>query len=925
MSTLLLTGLALLFMWPAMQLSAATNESVAFFYGAKPPVNALSQFDRIIVESENIKNDELKELKRNGAAAFAYLSIGEVGPERDWYDSLSPAATIGTNDVWKSKVMDLTSAEWQRFILRRVQALTQLGYDGLFLDTMDSYQLYAATPQKKAIQEAGLTRLLDRIKKQNPGIRLIANRGFEVIEHIGSQIEAVAAESLYAGWNNSDQAYQPVSDNDRQWLLNKLTDIKARHNIDVIIIDYLPAAQRSESRDVAAKIVANGFIPWVANPALDYVGISTLEVIPRDVLMVYDSNVSGDIESTEVHTLLAMPLEYMGFVPVYHDTKIHGLPTGNLKGSYAGIVTWNRGESDNPDYDSWLTTQLVRKVPVAIFGYLGTELTPELSNTLGLTPVHHVDQFSLTTESHDSLIGFEAAPPPRIDQVSMVLHNNSSANTTHLRFKDKNNVEVDTVVTGPWGGLALHPTIVELGIDPVRDWIVDPFSFLRKALQLPDNAPMPDITTENGNRLWFAHIDGDAMPSWAELPGRRLGSQVIHDEILVPYDLPHTVSIVEAELNAIDYYADRRALMEKTARQIFAMDTVEIATHSFSHPFDWLAVSSQIPSGRYNLRVPGYRYNLEREIGGSAKYINDVLAPPGKKTEVLLWTGEAIPPTEAFVIAEKHGLLNMNGGNTRISRAMPTVALISANSRISDGWLQVYAPIMNENVFTNEWTGPFDGFRRVIETLQMTDKPRRIKPINVYYHFYAGTKKASLRSLEEIYDWSMQQDTHPVFSSEYIKKVPYFRSAGVARYLDGRWKISGLGPIRSLRILKNNTWPNLASSHALAGARQLHDGVYIHTNGTPSFSFTTQSAKPKQPHLVAANAQLSQWKREANGQIRFRLSGHAPVTLTLGGKQRYCDVRKGSEILKGQPGTNGDTNYVFTTKDTGDAVIDCKT
>ncbi len=919
-----IAALALLLLWPAMQLSAASGNSVAFFYGANPPVNALSQFDRLILESENIKADELEQLKRNGAATFAYLSIGEVGSERDWYSSLAPEATLGTNEVWNSKVMDLASPEWQRFVLRRVNRLVADGYDGLFLDTMDSYQLYATTEAERTKQEAGLTRLLARVKKQHPQIRLIANRGFEVIDKIATQLEAVAAESLYAGWNNGAQAYQPVAENDRSWLLAKLTNIKKQHGIDVIVIDYLPPARRSESRDVAARIAAKGFIPWVANPSLDYVGVSTLEVIPRDVLMVYDSSVSGDIESTEVHSLLAMPLEYMGFVPVYHDIKMEGLPTGILKGSHAGIVMWNRGHIEMANYDAWLATQFKQQIPVAIFGSLGTNLTPEFAEAMGVAPVNHFDRFSLKPDDYTSMIGFEASPPRRIDQIAMSLRSESRLNTTHLSFKDKNGVALDSVITGPWGGLALHPTIVELGVDPVRDWIIDPFAFLKKSLQLPD-APMPDITTENGHRLWFAHIDGDAMPSWAELPGRRLGSQVINDEILKPYDLPHTISIVEAEMNGMLAFADRRGLMEKTAREIFALDNVEIATHSYSHPFDWFEVSSEIPSGRYNLPIPGYRYSLEREIGGSAKYIDEVLAPPGKKTKVMLWTGKAIPPAEAFAIADKHGLVNMNGGNTVISKAMPTVALISANSRVTDGWLQVYAPIMNENVFTNEWTGPFDGFRRVIETLEMTDKPRRIKPANVYYHFYAGTKQASLRSLEEIYDWSVAQEIHPVFSSEYIDKVAWFRSAGVAKHLDGRWKISGLGSIRSLRILKQNAWPNLASSRALAGARRLHDGVYIHTNGASNFTFTTQSVKPKQPHLVASNAKIDQWHRNANGQIKFKLSGHAPVTFKLGGDQRYCDVRHGSKKINGQPDSNGDTQYVFTTKDTGDAVIDCKT
>ncbi len=903
---------------------AENGGSVAFYYGANLPVNALSQFDRLIVEPDNVKPGEHRELKRNGSATFAYLSVGEVGPHRGWFDQLSEEATFGTNQDWNSKVMDLASAEWQRFLLQRVSELVSRGYDGLFLDTMDSYQLFAKTEAQKTQQQQGLTNLLYRIKRKHPDIRLIANRGFEIIDSIAPYLEAMAAESLYAGWNNAEQKYTDVPENDRLWLHGQLSGIQAEYGIDIIAIDYVPAAERSKARNVAADIAALGFIPWVANPSLDYVGVSILEVIPRDVLMIFDSRENGEIEDAEIHTLLAMPLEYMGYVPQYHDLAKKPLPKEILTGRYAGIVMWHSSNNMPDDYSAWLTEQFNNKVPMAFFGSLGIDPTETLYESIGVKQVPRIDQFSLAPLKNDALVGYETPVPPRVDSLTLLLKNESSENTVHLTFADKNNTEVDATITGPWGGLALHPAIIELDIEKKPSWIIDPFTFLKKALQLVD-APMPDITTENGNRLWFAHIDGDALPSWAELPGRRLGAEVIRDEILAPYALPHTISIVEGEINGIRAYADRRRRMINISREIFAMDSVELASHTWSHPFKWTKINAGDSSGRYNLPVGDYKFNYEREIAGSIAYINSVLAPPGKETRVLLWTGDAIPPKAAMEVVEKYGLLNMNGGLTVISKARPSVSAISANTRMVDEYVQVYAPIMNENVYTNDWTGPFDGFRDVIETLSMTEHPRRIKPANIYYHFYIGTKAASLRSLKEVYDWSVEQQLHPVFASEYIEKVPYFRTAGVARYLDGRWKISGLGPIRSLRTLKQNAWPDLLSSRDLVGTKRVHDGIYIHTNGANTIKFQTQTTRPQHPHLVAANAKTDYWRQRGNGLINFRLSGHTPVILELSGDKRFCEIRQNYTALNGVLTTEGNTRFTFPTKDTGDAVIDCQT
>ena len=268
----------------------------------------------------------------------------------------------------------------------------------------------------------------------------------------------------------------------------------------------------------------------------------------------------------------------------------------------------------------------------------------------------------------------------------------------------------------------------------------------------------------------------------------------------------------------------------------------------------------------------------------------------------------------------------MNGGNTIISKQTPTVAAISPNVRIVDGWTQVYAPIMNENIFTNEWLGPFDGFRRVIETFDMTGYPRRIKPVNVYYHFYAGTKMAALRSLEEIYDWTMDQENLlPILSSEYIIKVPNFRTAGLARHLDGRWKISGLGSIKSLRTLNTNSWPDLNSSDDLIGTNLTHDANYIHTNGANTITFRMQSTRPQTPHLVSANAKVNHWKRRADNSISVSFTGALPIQFELNGDRTYCDFKANGTTVQGKLTPDGNTRFNFPTKETGDATIDCKT
>jgi hypothetical protein len=47
--------------------------------------------------------------------------------------------------------------------------------------------------------------------------------------------------------------------------------------------------------------------------------------------------------------------------------------------------------------------------------------------------------------------------------------------------------------------------------------------------------------------MFFAHIDGDGFPSRAEMPGRRLAAEVLLDEVLKRYPMPHAMSVIEVE------------------------------------------------------------------------------------------------------------------------------------------------------------------------------------------------------------------------------------------------------------------------------------------------------------------------------------------------------------------------------------------
>ena len=193
----------------------------------------------------------------------------------------------------------------------------------------------------------------------------------------------------------------------------------------------------------------------------------------------------------------------------------------------------------------------------------------------------------------------------------------------------------------------------------------------------------------------------------------------------------------------------------------------------------------QKSGGEYNLAINNYKFSFEREVLGSIGYINKNLLPENKKANIFLWSGEALPTNAALKYCYENGLINMNGGYTTIRKDRASLLFVSPMARTVGPYVQVYAPVMNENVYTNDWTGPYYGFQRVIETFEMTDKPRRLKAMDIYYHFYSGSKPAAMTALHSVYKWTIDKDIFPVYVGEYAPKVLEFRNIVSATDLDG--------------------------------------------------------------------------------------------------------------------------------------------
>lgn len=896
------TAIFLLLMLAA-PVAFSAQPGIALFYGANLPWDELRAFDIVVVEPLHVPDP--KAHANDKTELFAYVSVGEADSGRSYLKEIPDAWKSGRNSDWGSVVLDQARPEWPAFFAERViKPLWDAGYRGFFLDTLDSYQIIAKTEADRARQEAGLVAVIRELRKRYPEARLIFNRGFEILPQVHNEVYVVAAESLFQGWNQARKAYQPVPTADREWLLRELNQVKQKYGLPVLAIDYVQPGKRDLARATAARIRDLGFVPWVTNSGLDMLGVGDVEVMPRKVLMIQNGADSEyDLVSTQGLRFGTMPLNYLGYAVEYLDAR-HPLPAYPLAGRYAGVVVWldKPAGKEGKTLATWLEKQVASGIPVALLGEMDFLFAGEAAKRLGLKySTVPAGRAPLRIVRRDPIARFEAEP---VQDRQSFFSLQATGGKPLLTFLDERDNSQEAIALTPWGGYAINPHVLVdlLGVQRKKDgeddggknvrWVINPIEFMRQALKLPD-MPVPDVTTESGRRLLMVHMDGDGFASKAEFPGSPYAAEVLRDRILQKYPLPATISVIQGEIAPNGMYPALSSTLEKIARDIFAMPQVEIASHTFSHPFSWEMASQKNKAGdeSYHLSIPGYTFNLQSEIPGSIRYIETRLAPPGKRVKVFLWSGNCNAGADALELTDRSGVMNMNDGDTLITRSNPSLALVAPIGVAKNGRFQVFAPNQNENVYTNNWLGPFYGYERAIETFEMTDTPYRLKPIDIYFHTYSASKPASLRALDKVFRWAMAQDATPVHASDYIRKVLDFNRLVVARTPEG-WRVRGAENLRELRAPVVLGQPDPGTSQAVAGYNRHGDSHYLHLADSAA-EIRFRPAAASAPYLVSANARAERLTRVSTAEgstLGLTLRGQVPLKFALALDAR-CSVR----------------------------------
>lgn len=180
-----------------MRLRIRQARSYAIYYGFAA-VKELEGYDVVVLHPGAHSKADLQQLKDRNTIPLAYLSLGEDGESQSassqdkqvWWKP-NQDGSVQQNPEFGSFIVDPAHPEWQKRVLENAKKSLELGFRGLFLDTLDSGD---------EADQLALAQLIIKLRARYPQIGLVLNRGFRVLARVAPIVDGALFEGLNTTW-----------------------------------------------------------------------------------------------------------------------------------------------------------------------------------------------------------------------------------------------------------------------------------------------------------------------------------------------------------------------------------------------------------------------------------------------------------------------------------------------------------------------------------------------------------------------------------------------------------------------------------------------------------------------------------------------------------------------------------------------------
>jgi uncharacterized protein (TIGR01370 family) len=203
---------------------------------------------------------------------LGYLSLGEADVNRGYWQAVAGQPfLVEPNPNWPGNVLvDLRDERWRRILLsQEIPHLVSLGFDGLFLDTIDTpTYLEGRDPARFAGSRQALRDLLREIRTRFPNLLLLAN-GTTALAEAAPYVAGFVVEGMFATYDFGRRIYRATTPDEQAWKQAQIDRARAIAPRPVFTIEYADIGDVSLARDAAAASASRGYHPFVATKELN--------------------------------------------------------------------------------------------------------------------------------------------------------------------------------------------------------------------------------------------------------------------------------------------------------------------------------------------------------------------------------------------------------------------------------------------------------------------------------------------------------------------------------------------------------------------------------------------------------------------------------------------------------------------------------
>jgi cysteinyl-tRNA synthetase len=223
-----------------------------------------SNADVAVVDPDHAGSADKLKTKANGGkrAVLAYISIGEAEEGRSYMKGSKQQWNTGKTQGWSGNyAVKYWDEDWKRIVKQRVREAMAKGYDGVYLDRVDTYERVKAPGGSRQEMVKLVKEVAAEARSKRGNAAVMVQNAEELLNDKGyvSAIDGVAKEDLYHGIGHDGRRNSRGDvESSKKLLKNAKSQGKA-----VYVVEYLGGDTAGK---VAGEARRDGFVPNTRAP-----------------------------------------------------------------------------------------------------------------------------------------------------------------------------------------------------------------------------------------------------------------------------------------------------------------------------------------------------------------------------------------------------------------------------------------------------------------------------------------------------------------------------------------------------------------------------------------------------------------------------------------------------------------------------------